>query len=160
ALLDRALRAAIDPSFHCLVIDGDMSTNDTVIALANGMAGNSPIDDPGPDYDTFAEALTSLCTELARDIASDGEGATRLLEVAVTGAPSADIARDFACSIAGSNLVKAALFGADPNWGRVLATVGARAGSQGYPVDPHRAQVTIQGVPVFARGEPVLADAP
>ncbi len=160
ALLDRALRDAIEPSFHCLVVDGDMSTNDTVIALANGMAQNPPIKDPGADLTAFTAALTSLCTELARDIASDGEGATRMLEVAVTGAPSNDIARDIARSIAASNLVKAAIFGADPNWGRVLATVGARAGSQGYAVDPHAASVAIQGVPVFGNGEPLLTDAP
>jgi acetylglutamate kinase len=158
--LDRALRAAIEPSFHCLVVDGDMSTNDTIIALANGLAHNPPIKDPGPELDAFTAALTSLCTELARDIASDGEGATRLLEVAISQAPSDDIARDLARSIAASNLVKAAIFGADPNWGRVLATVGARAGSQGFAVDPHCSTVAIQGVPVFTKGEPVLADAP
>jgi len=160
ALLDAALRTAIEPSFHCLVVDGDMSTNDTVIALANGMAQNPPLVDPGPDLDTFTAALTSLCTELAKDIASDGEGATRLLEVSISGAPSADIARDLARSIAASSLVKAAIFGADPNWGRVLATVGARAGSQGFAVDPHRASVAIQGVPVFGGGEPLLTDPP
>ena len=98
-----------------------------------------------------------MCVEIARDVASDGEGATRLLEVSVTGAPSAAIARDLARSIAASSLVKAAIFGADPNWGRILATVGARAGSQGFAVDPHCAMVAIQGVPVFA-GEPVLSD--
>src|SRR5262249_4802164 len=68
-LLDRALRAAVEPSFHCLVVDGDTSTNDALIALANGLAGNPPITDPGADYDAFAAALTSLCIELARDIA-------------------------------------------------------------------------------------------
>jgi acetylglutamate kinase len=160
ALLDRALHAAIEPSFHCLVVDGDMSTNDTVYALANGRAGNAPITDPGGDFDAFTAALTSLCIELARDIASDGEGATRLLEVTITGAPDATIARDLARSIAGSSLVKAAVFGADPNWGRVLATVGARAGSQRYPVEPHRATVQIQGVTVFTGGEPTLVDPP
>ncbi|NVB77705.1 MAG: arginine biosynthesis protein ArgJ, partial [Kofleriaceae bacterium] len=77
-LLDRALRAAVDPSFHCLVVDGDMSTNDTCIALANGKAQNPPIEALGADFDAFTAALTSLCTELAKDIASDGEGATRL----------------------------------------------------------------------------------
>lgn len=159
AMLDRALDAAVDPSFHCLVVDGDMSTNDTIIALANGRAGNPRIEDPGPDFAAFTTALTEMCIELARDIASDGEGATRLLEVAITGAPDAVIARDLARSIAASSLVKAAIFGADPNWGRVLATVGARAGSQRYPVDPHRATVTIQGLVVYA-GEPVLADPP
>jgi acetylglutamate kinase len=159
AMLDRALSDAIDPSFHCLVIDGDMSTNDSMIALANGRAGNPTITDPGADYAMFTAALTELCIELARDIASDGEGATRLLEVAVSGAPDPAIARDIARSIAASSLVKAAIFGADPNWGRVLATVGARAGSQNYPIDPHRATVAIQGLVVYA-GEPVLADPP
>ncbi len=160
ALLDHALHTAIEPSFHCLVVDGDMSTNDTIIALANGRAGNAPIVDPGADLDAFTAALTSICIELARDIASDGEGATRLLEVAITGAPDTAIARDLARSIAASSLVKAAIFGADPNWGRVLATVGARAGSQGYPIDPHRATVAIQQHCVFAHGEPVLTDPP
>jgi acetylglutamate kinase len=159
AMLDRALTAAVDPSFHCLVVDGDMSTNDTIIALANGRAGNPSIEDAGADFTAFTTALTDMCIELARDIASDGEGATRLLEVAITGAPDAAIARDLARSIAASSLVKAAIFGADPNWGRVLATVGARAGSQHYPIDPHRATVTIQGLVVYA-GEPVLADPP
>jgi len=158
ALLDRALAAAIEPSFHCLVVDGDMSTNDTIIALANGRAGNPPIEADGEGFAMFTAALTEICIELARDIASDGEGATRLLEVAVTGAPDPAIARDLARSIAASSLVKAAIFGADPNWGRILATVGARAGSQHYPIDPHRATVTIQGLVAYA-GEPVADSA-
>jgi acetylglutamate kinase len=158
-VLDSALRSAIDPSFHCLVVDGDMSTNDSIYILANGMAKNPPIEAGSPELGDFTAALTSLCTELARDIASDGEGATRLLEVNVTGAPSAAIARDLAKSIAASSLVKAAVFGADANWGRILATVGARAGSQNYPVDPRTARVAVQGVPVYAC-EPVLADPP
>jgi len=159
ALLDQALRAAIEPSFHCLVVDGDMSTNDSIYLLANGMAKNPPIEAGSPELVAFTAALTSLCTELARDIASDGEGATRLIEVTVSGAPDAAIARDLAKSIAASSLVKAAVFGADANWGRILATVGARAGSQNFPVDPRTAKVAIQGVPVYA-GEPVLADPP
>ncbi|CAN5149282.1 hypothetical protein BH11MYX1_BH11MYX1_51940 [soil metagenome] len=158
-MLDRAIADAIEPTFHCLVIDGDMSTNDTVIALANGRAGNPMIADPSEDLAAFTGALTELFNDLARDIASDGEGATRMLEVDVTGAPSFVIARDLARSIAASSLVKAAIFGADPNWGRVLATVGARAGSQHYPIDPNKATVTIQGLVVYA-GEPVLADPP
>ena len=158
-MLDRAIAEAIEPSFHCLVIDGDMSTNDSVIALANGRAGNPMIGDPSAELATFTAALTELFSDLARDIASDGEGATRMLEVDVTGAPSVAIARDLARSIAASSLVKAAIFGADPNWGRVLATVGARAGSQQYPIDPNAATVTIQGLVVYA-GEPVLADPP
>jgi acetylglutamate kinase len=159
AARDRALKAAIEPSFHCLVVDGDTSTNDSIIALANGRAGNPVIADPGAELDRFTAELTALCIEIAKDVASDGEGATRLLEVAVAGAPSDAIARDLARSIAASSLVKAAIFGADPNWGRILATVGARAGSQGFAIDPHRATVAIQGVTVFA-SEPVLADPP
>src|SRR5207248_3438777 len=113
--------------------------------------------DPGAELDAFTAALTSLCIELARDIASDGEGATRLLEVAVTGAPDEATARDLARSIAASSLVKAAIFGADPNWGRILATVGARAGSQGFAIDPSKSIVTIQDVTVYENA-PVAHD--
>lgn len=156
-LLDQALRAAVDSSFHNLVVDGDMSTNDTVFLLANGEAKNAPLAAGTPEYERFASVLASLCEEMAREIAQDGEGATKLLEVKVTGAPTPAIARDLAKSIAASPLVKAAVFGGDPNWGRVLATVGARAGSQGYAVDPAAAHVSIQGLPVY-QGRPV-ADA-
>ena len=157
ALLDRALKDTCDQTFNNLTVDNDMSTNDVVFALANGRADNAPIVDPGPDYDAFKAALHGLSVELAKEIAADGEGATKMLEVEVTGAPTLAIARDLAKSIAGSSLVKAALFGADPNWGRVLATVGARAGSQGFPVDPACATVHIQGIQVYARG-PVPQD--
>jgi len=150
-VLDEVLVAAMATSFNSLVIDGDTSTNDCVIALANGLAGNAPIKD-GADREAFAAALTALCEELAKEIAADGEGATKQLEVTITGAPSQAIATDLARSIAGSTLVKAAVFGADPNWGRVLATVGARAGSQHYPIDPQEATVTICGLVVFDRG--------
>ena len=95
---------------------------------------------------------------MTRAMASDGEGATKLLEVVVTGAPSDAAARDVARSIANSPLVKAALFGADPNWGRVLATVGARAGTRGWPIDPYRARVLLQGVAVFTGGAPTEFD--
>jgi len=159
AVLDRALREAIDPSFHCLVVDGETSTNDTVYALANGVAGNPVIAEVGsPAYRAFTAALVDLCVELARDIAADGEGATRLIEVAVTGAPDAAIARDLARSIAQSSLVKASIFGADPNWGRILATVGARAASQRYAIDLATTSVHIQSTCVFAGGEPVPVD--
>src|SRR5262249_20315511 len=138
-LLQQALRGAMDSSFNSLTVDGDMSTNDVVFVLANGLAKNAPIRDTGADFEAFRAALTSLCEELAREIAADGEGATKLLEVEVRGAASVEVARDVAKSVAGSSLVKAAMFGADPNWGRVLATVGARAGSQGHAIDPYAA---------------------
>ncbi|HZA12961.1 MAG TPA: bifunctional glutamate N-acetyltransferase/amino-acid acetyltransferase ArgJ, partial [Myxococcaceae bacterium] len=148
------LRSAMGKSFNNLTVDDDMSTNDAVFALANGRAGNRRITGASEALARFAAALDELCVEMAREIAADGEGATKLLEVNVSGAPSEEIARDVARSIAGSSLVKAAMFGADPNWGRVLATVGARAGSQGYPIEPSRATVRIQGVEVY-RAAPV-----
>ncbi len=157
-LLDVMLDDATRDTFEQLTIDGDMSTNDSVFVLANGRAGNPPITAPGtPAYIAFSLALADLLDELARDIAADGEGATKRLEVHVAGAPTRDIARDLSRSITGSPLVKAAIFGADPNWGRILATVGARAGSLDLPIDPHQARVTIQGITVFDRG-PVPLD--
>lgn len=150
--LQTALRSVMDPSFNNLVIDGDMSTNDMVLALANGRAGNPRITDPGPELSAFTSALQDLCIEMAREVAADGEGATKVLEVTVSGAPTLEIARDLAKSIVGSSLVKAAMFGADPNWGRILATIGARAGSQNYPIQPDAASVHIQGIQVYARG--------
>ncbi len=156
--LQEILGRAVRPTIEMVTVDGEMSTNDTVYALANGLAGNQRISEPGPDLDVLENAIADLLGEMARAMAADGEGATRMMEVVVTGAPSEAIARDCALSIASSPLVKAALFGADPNWGRVLATVGARAGSQDWPVDPYRAGVTLQGVPVFAGGAPVEVD--
>ncbi|HEX7838077.1 MAG TPA: bifunctional glutamate N-acetyltransferase/amino-acid acetyltransferase ArgJ [Kofleriaceae bacterium] len=147
--LSAALREAAPATFGQLVIDGDMSTNDCVFALANGLAGNVRIAAGTPAYRAFVAALADLCDELARDIAGDGEGATKRLEVRVAGAPSPAIARDVARSICASPLVKAAMFGQDPNWGRILATVGARAGSQGWDLEPARAQVVLQGTVVY-----------
>ncbi len=152
------LREAMTTSFNSLIIDGDTSTNDAIFVLANGLADNAIVDGPGADRDAFGAALTAVCEDLAKEIAADGEGATKQLEVRVTGAPTAAIAQDLARSIAGSTLVKAAVFGADPNWGRVLATVGARAGSQGYAIDPHAARVTIQELVVFDGGAPTTFD--
>ena len=154
-LLDRAVKAGMDGSFNNLTVDNDMSTNDAVLVLANGLFGNPEIVTAGPEYEQFAAALQSLCAELAREVARDGEGATRLLEVRVTGAPTVAIATDLAKSVAGSTLVKAAIFGADPNWGRILSTVGARVGSQKFPLRPGDAKVTVQGVVVYDR-QPVL----
>jgi acetylglutamate kinase len=147
--LNAALHEAAPEAFGRLVIDGDMSTNDCAFVLANGLAGNArPVVD-SPGYRAFVAALTDLCDELARDIAGDGEGATKRIEVRVERAPSPAVARDVARSICGSPLVKAAMFGQDPNWGRILATVGARAGSQGWDIDPARAAVTLQGTTVY-----------
>jgi len=156
--LQKALAAAVEESFNNLTVDGDMSTNDAVFALASGLAKNDCVTDGDANFAKIEATLTSLCTELARAIAEDGEGATKLVTVKVSGAPTHAIARDFSKSIAGSSLVKAAIFGADPNWGRVLSTVGARAGSQRYDVDPTKATVIIQGVAVYAKGSPTSFD--
>ncbi|TMA21264.1 MAG: bifunctional glutamate N-acetyltransferase/amino-acid acetyltransferase ArgJ [Deltaproteobacteria bacterium] len=157
-MLGGALNKAMRRSFNALTVDGDMSTNDVVFALANGLAGNAPIADPGPALETFGAALDDICKQMAKEIAADGEGATKLLDISVQGAPSEDIAVDLAKACAGSSLVKAAIFGADPNWGRVLASMGARAGTAGYAIDPADARVTVQEVAVYDRA-PLAYDA-
>jgi acetylglutamate kinase len=157
--LQAALAAAVRTSFEMLTIDGDMSTNDAVFALANGMAGNALIEEDTPEHAAVAEAIESICIELARAVAEDGDGATKMIEVHVHGAPDATIARDAARSIVGSNLVKASVFGADPNWGRVLSVLGARAGSRKWPVDPTRAVVAVQGTCVYDGRRPGEIDA-
>ena len=123
-LLDRALRRAVGRSFNRVTVDGDTSTNDTVIIMANGEAGNAPIDSGGPDYALFAEALEALCVKLARAMARDGEGAARLVTVSLKGAADEGAAELLARTVAASSLVKAACFGADANWGRVLCALG------------------------------------
>ncbi len=124
ALLHEALLAVVDDTFNMMTVDGDTSTNDMVIVLANGAAGNAPVTEKGPDYQAFLEALQALCTTICRQLAADGEGATRLMECRVRGAASRADARLVARAVANSSLFKAALFGADANWGRVLCAIG------------------------------------
>ncbi len=131
ARLDGLLRAAVDASFNRLSVDGDQSTNDTVLALASGASGIAVSEAEEP---ALAAALTAVCVALARQIARDGEGATRLVEIAVTGAPDDGAAHRVADAVARSSLVKTAIHGGDPNWGRVLAA----AGSCGVPLAPER----------------------
>jgi glutamate N-acetyltransferase/amino-acid N-acetyltransferase len=141
-LLAQALRSAADRSFNRISVDGDTSTNDTLLLLANGLADNDEIDaQEQPGYGAFLDALTDLCTLLAQAIVRDGEGATRFVTIRVEGASSDADAHRVANTIATSPLVKTALFGGDANWGRILAAVG-RAG---VPVDPARASLTING---------------
>jgi len=147
--LQAVLRTAVDRTFAELVIDGEMSTNDAVIALANGMAGNARLESASADLAAFADAVESIFGELARAIAEDGEGATKTIEVTISGAPDDAIARDLAHAVAGSLLVKTAVFGADPNWGRVLSTLGARAAARRYAIDPVAARAAIQDVLVY-----------
>jgi len=124
AMLKKALSSDIDATFNMLSIDGDTSTNDMVTVLANGMAENAEIDCEGKDFEVFMEALNTVCIHLCRTIAGDGEGVTKLLECNVTGAKTLDIARTVAKSVICSSLLKAAMFGADANWGRVLCAIG------------------------------------
>jgi glutamate N-acetyltransferase/amino-acid N-acetyltransferase len=140
AELDRALRAAVDDSFHMLSVDGDTSTSDTAVVLANGAAG--PV-----DASAFAAALREMAIELAQEVARDGEGATKLLEVSVRGAPGVGAARRVAKSIVNSPLVKTAVWGGDPNWGRVAMAVGK---CFDLPVDPARLRIAFGEVEVYA----------
>jgi glutamate N-acetyltransferase/amino-acid N-acetyltransferase len=136
-LLDKALRQAVKRSFNRITVDGDTSTNDTIIVMANGEAGNEPINAEGPGFHLFAEALEALCVKLARAMARDGEGATRLVTVNLRGASDEEGAEILAKAVASSSLVKAACFGADANWGRVLCALGYA----GPDFDPEKTDV-------------------
>jgi glutamate N-acetyltransferase/amino-acid N-acetyltransferase len=116
--LDRSLRYAVDRSFHSITVDGDTSTNDTVAVLANGASGVTP------NPDAFTAQLLDVCQQLAKSIARDGEGASKFVELTVEGAPSDEAAREIARCVARSPLVKTAIYGSDPNWGRLVAAVG------------------------------------
>lgn len=123
-MLQQMTSAIVEDSFNMISVDGDTSTNDTALVLANGMAGNPPIEAEGEDYNTFYEALNYVFTELSKMIAGDGEGCTCLFEVQVVNAASRQQARTLAKSIVTSNLTKAAIFGHDANWGRILCAMG------------------------------------
>ena len=123
-MLRKAVSDDVKTSFNMISVDGDTSTNDTFAVLANGMAGNKVIDSDGEAYDAFCEALHKVSVDLSRKIAGDGEGATKLLECKVTGGKTDEIAKKVAKSVICSSLTKAAMFGADANWGRVLCAIG------------------------------------
>ncbi|MGM9549534.1 MAG: bifunctional glutamate N-acetyltransferase/amino-acid acetyltransferase ArgJ [Faecousia sp.] len=139
-MLQKALSGDIANTFNMVSIDGDTSTNDMVTVLANGMAGNDPITGEGPDFDTFMKALNSVTIALCRKIAGDGEGATKLLECKVSGAADPATAKTVAKSVICSSLLKAAMFGADANWGRVLCAIGY----SGAAVDVSKVDVSFQ----------------
>ena len=128
AVLQQALSTVVPATFNQISVDGDTSTNDTVLLLASGLAGAEIL--PGtPDYDTFVAALTAVAEHLCRELAADGEGATKLLECTVTGAPDLQTARAVSKSVIHSTLFKAAMFGADANWGRALCAIGYTPGN-------------------------------
>ena len=139
-MLQKALSADIKTTFNMISIDGDTSTNDMVTILSNGMAGNTEIVSEGEDFDTFCKALHMLTVRLCRMIAADGEGATKLIECSVSGAKTLEIAQKTAKSVICSSLLKAAMFGADANWGRVLCAIGY----SGAPVDVNKIDVAFR----------------
>jgi glutamate N-acetyltransferase/amino-acid N-acetyltransferase len=148
AMLERALDAAIRDSFNMVSVDGDMSTNDTCFVLANGLAGNARITSAGAGYDRFSEALTFLAGELAKMLARDGEGATRFVEIGVRRARTVADAKAVARKISASNLLKCAIFGGDPNWGRICAAAGA----SGARFDPGRVDIYLGPVKAMSGG--------
>lgn len=152
--LRAALQAAVEVSFNQISVDGDTSTNDMVLVLCNGEAGGPEIDPGTPEYELFRAALTVVCVSLARQVAADGEGATRLIEVQVQGAPDAVTARRIARSVVSSNLFKCAVYGQDANWGRILCA----AGYAGVDFDPRRVDVYLGDVLVCRDGSAVEFD--
>ena len=150
------LRSAVDGSFNRISVDGECSTNEAVVLLANGASGVGRTTTRDAE---FAAALSSVCAALAREIVADGEGATVLLEIEVSGAASDGEAEAVARRLATSPLVKTAAFGRDPNWGRVLAAAGSAPWNGGFAaVDADRLTVSYDGTPVFVRGEPTGAN--
>jgi glutamate N-acetyltransferase/amino-acid N-acetyltransferase len=146
--LQKALLAAVNESFNCISVDGDTSTNDTVLCLANGRAKNRTIREGMPAYRKFVRLLTEACKTLALAICRDGEGVTKVVKIDVTRARTRTQARQIARTIGTSNLVKTALFGEDANWGRVMAAIG-RAG---VPIVPSKLAVSFDGVAMVKQG--------
>ena len=148
ASLQKALADAQEVTFNRITVDGDTSTNDTVLVLANGMAKNRVISLKSADYPLFRDLLTAVLLELAKMIIRDGEGATKFIEVRVEGARSEADAKKVALSVANSNLVKTAFFGGDANWGRIAAAIGR----SGVPINPNTFDILLNGVPVALSG--------
>ena len=147
-LLQAALSEVVEVTFNMISIDGDMSTNDMAIVLANGAAGNATITKKDKDYEIFRDTLKELCTGLSQRIAADGEGATKFLTIHVTGAKTFESAKQVGMSVAKSPLVKTAFFGEDPNWGRVICAVGY----SGVPMEPEKTVVKFGGIAVYDKG--------
>lgn len=157
-LLDKALKSTINDTYNMVSVDGDTSTNDSIFLLANGQANNPEITEEGADYDTFVEALREINEYLAKELVRDGEGATKFIETEVVGAASAEKAKTIAKSVIKSSLLKAAIFGSDANWGRVLCAMGY----SGEDFDPEKVDVIFKSaegeLPVLKAGAPVDFD--
>ncbi len=148
AFLQTILSRAVDDSFNMVCVDGDMSTNDTVLLLASGVAGNTPLNASSPDAALFESALRHVTRYLAREIARDGEGASRFQTVTVRGAPTADDARKAARAITNSPIWQCAIAGSDPNWGRVIAALG----KSGADLDANTLDISLGGITVVSQG--------
>jgi glutamate N-acetyltransferase/amino-acid N-acetyltransferase len=153
-LLSRALKTAIGSSLNKLTVDGHQSTNDTAIILTSGLAGNPLIVNQSPQYKKFTHTLVDLCQGLARQMALDAEGATRMFKVVVKGAATKADAAKAARAVANYDLVKCAIHGGDPNWGRIICAVG----SCGVKLNPNKLSCTIGDIAVFRNGRPVEFD--
>jgi len=152
--LQQALRDVTNKTFNMITVDGDCSTNDMVLVLANGAQQNNPLNEFHPEWDRFVKAFQFVSEGLAKLIAKDGEGATKLVEVNVKGAPTEDAAKQVAKAIISSNLVKTAIYGADPNWGRIVCAVGYSE----QPIDPDKVCVAIGDIDVVKDGLPAAFD--
>ncbi len=152
--LEHGLKAAVSNSFNSISVDGETSTNDSAILLSSGALGNAPVAKGGSGAKDFEEALSKVCLDLALLIVADGEGAKKVLEVNVEGAASDEDAVVAAGAVVNSLLVKCAVFGGDPNWGRVASAIGA----SGASVVPARTAISIGGVVLFEKGEPKAAE--
>jgi glutamate N-acetyltransferase/amino-acid N-acetyltransferase len=149
----QSLSLAVNDTFNCISVDGHMSTNDTVLLMANGAAGGSPL--IGNDLLAFQQALAEVCGDLARAIPNDGEGCTHLVTIDVNGCADRASAHKIAKTVAESMLVKAAIAGADPNWGRIVSA----AGYANIPFDPKGVNLRVNGTLLYERGAPVPFDA-
>jgi len=149
--LQALLKSTTDVTFNAITVDGDTSTNDTVLVLANGLAQNNVLTPSHPDWQQFAEVFTQVAQDLAKMIAKDGEGATKLIEVTVDGGLTDEEARKIAKTVVGSPLVKTAVFGCDANWGRVICAIGY----SGCTIDPTNIFIKIGDIPVVENGEPI-----
>lgn len=154
SLLQSLLRKLTEVTFNQITVDGDTSTNDMVLVLANGQAGNPPIEENTFAYKQFQKMLHTVLTTLAKAIAKDGEGATKLIEAETKGAPTDLAARMISKTIVGSPLVKTAIYGKDPNWGRILCAIGY----SGQRIDPANVAIELAAIPVFAGGSPLDYD--
>jgi len=152
--LHALLRQVTDLTFNMITVDGDTSTNDMLVAMASGLAGTEQLTESHPDWAAFAAGLRYVCEVLAKAIARDGEGATKLVEVQVKGATSDDAAQAIAKTVIGSSLVKSAVFGADANWGRIIAAVG-RAGQE---VNPETVDIRLGSIVTLEQSRPVVFD--